>query len=57
MCYQSSFSIEFPSGLVDPGETLQTAAKRELAEETGYSASEIRVHIFFCLYKNSIALF
>ncbi|KCV71408.1 hypothetical protein H696_02355 [Fonticula alba] len=28
--------LELPSGLVDPGETLQTTALRELAEETGW---------------------
>ncbi len=32
------FSIEMPSGLVDPGEDALTAAKRELLEETGYEA-------------------
>ena len=30
--------IEFPAGLIDPGEDPQTAAERELIEETGYSA-------------------
>ena len=29
-------SLEFPAGLVDPGETIQAAALRELEEETGY---------------------
>ena len=28
---------EFPAGLVDPGETIESTAHRELAEETGYS--------------------
>ena len=28
---------EFPAGLVDPGETPERAALRELAEETGYA--------------------
>lgn len=27
--------MEFPSGLVDPGETLAEGAQRELLEETG----------------------
>ena len=34
--------IELPAGLVDPGETLEAAARRELIEETGWSAGEIR---------------
>lgn len=28
--------IEFPAGLVDPNETLEECALRELREETGY---------------------
>ena len=31
--------IEFPAGKVDPGEASLVCAKRELREETGYSAS------------------
>jgi 8-oxo-dGTP pyrophosphatase MutT (NUDIX family) len=34
-------SIEFPGGVVDPGETAQKAAERELLEETGYKALEL----------------
>jgi len=34
--------IELPAGLVDPGETMEAAALRELIEETGWSAREIR---------------
>ncbi len=29
---------EIPAGTLDPGETAETCAKRELVEETGYSA-------------------
>lgn len=32
-------SLELPSGLVDPGETLGQAALRELAEETGHKGT------------------
>ena len=34
--------IEFPAGLRDEGENLQVSALRELQEETGYQAGEIR---------------
>ncbi|TAL24196.1 MAG: NUDIX hydrolase [Nitrospirae bacterium] len=35
------YVIEFPAGLNDKGETLEAAARRELLEETGYSAGEL----------------
>jgi len=31
-----SYILEFPAGLVDPGENSETTATRELLEETGY---------------------
>jgi ADP-ribose pyrophosphatase len=35
------FALEFPSGIVDPGESPDAAALRELREETGYEAGEL----------------
>lgn len=37
-------SIEFPGGVVDPGETPEEAAKRELREESGCTASKM-IHL------------
>jgi ADP-ribose pyrophosphatase len=34
-------TIEFPAGKLDPGESPEGAAFRELAEETGYRAGEL----------------
>lgn len=33
--------VSFPEGAIDPGESPEEAARRELLEETGYAAGEI----------------
>jgi len=38
---------ELPAGRIDPGENSLTAAKRELIEETGYTASRWQKALFF----------
>jgi ADP-ribose pyrophosphatase len=37
------YTLEVPSGLVDPGETPQETGRRELLEETGYQADEVEL--------------
>jgi ADP-ribose pyrophosphatase len=44
--------IEFPAGKIDPGEDSLTCAKRELEEETGYTATDWH---FVCTIHNAIA--
>jgi ADP-ribose pyrophosphatase len=44
--------IEFPAGKIDPGEEPLACAKRELQEETGYTATEWQ---FVCTIHNAIA--
>lgn len=34
--------LEFPGGALDPGETGEQAARRELKEETGYEANNLK---------------
>ncbi len=38
----NGYVVELPAGLCDIGESLEEAAKRELIEETGYSAGSMR---------------
>ncbi len=44
--------IEFPAGKIDAGEAPLACAKRELLEETGYTATEWQ---FVCTIHNAIA--
>jgi ADP-ribose pyrophosphatase len=44
--------VEFPAGKIDPGEDPLACAKRELQEETGYTASDWS---FVCTIHNAIA--
>lgn len=44
--------IEFPAGKIDPGEDPLACAKRELQEETGYTAQSWQ---FVCTIHNAIA--
>ena len=37
------YTLELPSGIIDPGETPEQAARRELIEETGYEARDLEV--------------
>jgi len=40
-CGTHSYELGFPKGLIDPGETPEQAANRELKEEIGYGAKQL----------------
>lgn len=40
----SSVVIELPAGLIDPNETVESTAKRELIEETGYHGTFVHLN-------------
>ena len=42
------YAIEFPAGLIDEGENAETAALRELLEETGFSAAIAEIYGPLC---------
>ena len=43
-----AYVIEFPAGLIDPGETVEDTAMRELYEETGYRGKITRTLPMCC---------
>ncbi len=44
----NKFSIEFPAGLIDPGESIENSAERELLEETGFQGKVLSISPPIC---------
>ena len=44
MFTENTIGVEVPAGYIDPGETPEEAALRELKEETGYEPTEL-IHL------------
>jgi 8-oxo-dGTP pyrophosphatase MutT (NUDIX family) len=42
------YILEFPAGLIDPGESVGLAAERELLEETGYQGKCVKISPPLC---------
>jgi 8-oxo-dGTP pyrophosphatase MutT (NUDIX family) len=40
-CGSAELSVEFPGGIIEPGEDPEAGAKRELEEETAYKAASL----------------
>ncbi len=58
---EDNMTLEFPGGVADPGENLETTALRELEEETGYRAGKVtflgRVSSNTALFKNHFSVY
>ncbi|MDR2460943.1 MAG: NUDIX hydrolase [Deltaproteobacteria bacterium] len=56
-----AFSLELPGGVVEPKDSLETAARRELLEETGYSAENFELFLTLnpnpAIFGNGISTF
>lgn len=50
-----AITTEFPSGIIEAGESLEKAAARELREETGYSAESLTCHA--TIYQNPALMY